>query len=238
MWSRDPRKTERRALGQCLRAASLGLAAAMAPLAHAGEVAGAVVTLEAISSRPGDQVAAALPLRFVLLESGQVFVGGTSELLAGQLGKDEATGLERRVNDVRKLPGLGSTVTFGPGPGFRLVLGKSKPVDVLVQGDPAAAPAALLPLANLVKDLAGFGHPSLRPRAPAGFALGVREGELVGGCRAWTLPVTLADAVAAPNVVPAESATGWPTGATPAQVCSGDKTYVVTLRPLVPGERP
>jgi hypothetical protein len=50
--------------------------------------------------------------------------------------------------------------------------------------------------------------------------------------------VTLADALAAPNVVPAESVTGWPTGATPAQVCSGDKTYVVTLRPLVPGERP
>jgi hypothetical protein len=115
----------------------------MAPLAHAGEVPSAVVTLEAISSRPGDQVAAALPLRFVLLESGQVFVGGTSELLAGQLGKDEATGLERRVNDVRKLPGLGSTVTFGPGPGFRLVLGKSKPLDILVQGDPAAAPASL-----------------------------------------------------------------------------------------------
>jgi hypothetical protein len=210
----------------------------MALTAHAGEVSNAVVTLEAISPRPGDQVVAALPLRFVLLESGQVFVGGTSQLLAGQLGKDELSALERRVNDVRKLPGLGATVTLGPGPGFRLVLGKSKPLEILVQGDPRAAPPGLLPLASLVGDLAGFAHRSLRTRAPAGYALGVREGKLVGGCRAWTLPVALADAVAAPNVVPADSVTGWPTGANPAQVCSGDKTYVVTLRPLVPGERP
>ncbi len=238
MWSRSPRTTERRLLGPWVRAASLGLVAVISPLARAAEVSTAVLTLEAISALPGDQVKAALPLRFVLLESGQVFVGGTSHILAGQLGKDELSALERRANDVRKLPGLGSTVTFGPGPGFRLVLGKSKPLDILVQGDPAAAAPGLLPLASLVKDLAAFGHASLRPHAPAGYSLGVREGKLVGGCRTWTLPVGLAEAAAAPHVVPIEAAVGWPTGAVPAQVCTGDKTYVVTLRPLIPGEKP
>ena len=94
MWSRSPSRTERPALGAGVRAASLGVLAAMAPLAHAGEVSNAVVTLEAISALPGDQVAAALPFRFVLLEGGEVFVGGTNQLLAGRLGKDEATALE------------------------------------------------------------------------------------------------------------------------------------------------
>ena len=65
-----------------------------------------------------------------------------------------------------------------------------------------------------------------------------REGKLGGGCRPWTLPVALAEVQAAPHLLPAASATGWPAGATPASVCAGDKTYVVTLRPLVAGERP
>ena len=38
-------------------------------------------------------------------------------------------------------------------------------------------------------------------------------------------------------VTPAEAA-AWPTGAMPASVCSGDRRYVVTLRPLLPGEQP
>jgi hypothetical protein len=200
-------------------------------------VSAAVLTLEALSAVAGEQ-APALPLRFALLENGQVFVGGTSRLLAGMLTKDETAALERRVNEVRKLPGLAATVTFGPGPGFRLALRKPKPLDVLVQGNPAVAPPGLLPLSSLVSDLLRFGHASLRPFAPGGYALGVREGKLVGGCRAWTLPLTLADAVASAHLLPAASAAGWPTGATPAQVCSGDKTYLVTLRPLIPGERP
>jgi hypothetical protein len=95
-----------------------------------------------------------------------------------------------------------------------------------------------LPLANLVRDLLRFNHASLRPYEPSAFALGAKEGKLVGGCRPWTLPPSLADAQSAPQLLPAASATGWPTGATPAYVCAGDKTYVVTLRPLVAGERP
>jgi hypothetical protein len=208
------------------------------PAVHAGELSDALVTLEVISAPPGDQVAAALPVRFAVLEDGQVFVGGTRDLLAGRLSKDETAALERRVNEVRKLPGLTSTVTFGPGPGFRLAFRKPKPLEILVQGDPAAAPAGMLPLASLVGDLARFSHASLRPYEPSGYALGVREGKLIGGCRAWTMDLTLADAQASPHLLPAASVTGWPTGATPAQVCSGDKTYLVTLRPLVAGERP
>jgi hypothetical protein len=209
------------------------------PLAHAGEVSDAVVTLEAIPALPADQVATALPLRFALLESGTCYVGGTSQTLTGQLGKDEVAALERRMSDVRKLPGLSSTVTFGTGPaGFRLILRKPKPLEVLVHGDPAAAPPGLLPLASLVRDLGQFTHASLRPYDPGSYALGVREGKLTGGCRSWTLPLALTDAEASPHVLPAASVTGWPTGATPAQVCLGDKTYVVTLRPLVPGEKP
>jgi hypothetical protein len=50
--------------------------------------------------------------------------------------------------------------------------------------------------------------------------------------------MALADAATSTQLLPAAAATGWPTGATPAQVCSGDKTYVVTFRPLVPGEKP
>jgi hypothetical protein len=238
VWSPSPRKAERPPLGRRLGLAVPIVLAASLPLAHAREVSDAVVTLEALSSLPGEQVAAALPLRFALLENGQVFVGGTSQLLAGILTKDETAALERRVNDVRKLPGLASTVTFGPGAGVRLALRKQKALDILVQGDPAAAPPALLPLASLVRDLEQFTHASLRPYQASGYALGVREGKLVGGCRGWTLPVTLADAQASAHLLPADSATGWPTGATPAQVCAGDKTYVVTLRPLVPGERP
>ena len=206
-------------------------------MADAGEVGNAVLTLE-VSGAPSDSMAGALPLRFVLLEDGQVFVGGTSQLLAGKLSKEEMAVLERRMNDVRKLPGVGSNVSFGPGPGIRLALRRPKPLDILVQGEPATAPPGLLPLASLVSDLEHFGHASLRRYEPGGYALGVREGKLAGGCRAWTLPMTLADALASPHLVPAASATGWPTGATPAQVCSGDKTYVVTLRPLVPSEKP
>jgi hypothetical protein len=208
-------------------------------LAHASEVSDAVVTLEAIAPLPADQVAAALPLRFALLENGAVFVGGTSQVSTGQLSKDEVSALERRMSDIRKLPGLSATVTFGPGPGgFRLMLRKPKPLDVLVHGDPAAAPPGLLPLASLVRDLAQFTHASLRPYEPGSYALGVREGKLAGGCRAWTLPVHMAEAEASPHVLSSASVIGWPTGATPASVCAGDKTYVVTLRPLVPGEKP
>jgi len=239
VWSRSPRKTEARRLGPSRWVAAFAFVAVSGPFATAGEVADAVVTLEALSPLPVDQVVSALPLRFALLENGQVFVGGTSHLLAGRLGKDEVAAIEHRLGDIRKLPGLGGTVALGPdSSGVRLSIRKPKALDLLVKGDPAAAPQTLLPLAALVRDLLRFSHVSLRAYEPSAFALGAREGTLVGGCRPWTLPAVLAEVQSAPQLLPAGAATGWPTGATPALVCSGDKTYVVTLRPLVPGERP
>ena len=214
-------------------------AALTATCANAGEVSEALITLEGMGTERVEQVPAALPLRFALLSDGEVFVGGTSQLLAGRLSKEESAVLERRASEVRKLPGLGSTVSFGPGSrGYRLGLRKGKPVEILVQGDPATAPPALAPLSSLVTDLLRFDHASLLPYEPGSYALAVREGKLAGGCRGWTLPVPLADALTGPRAVSAADVGGWPTGATPAAVCSGDKTYVVTLRPLVPGERP
>lgn len=238
---RGPSRTERprrvgRPRADLLGALAVALLAAPAPAADVPE---AVITLEAMGAVPQEQVGAAMPVRFALLPDGQAFVGGTSRLLSVRLSKEEAADLERRAAAIRKLPGLGSTVSFGPGPtGFRLSLRKGKPLDVLVQGDPTSAPPALQPLGRLIGDLLRFDHASLLPYDPVSYALEVREGRLAGGCRSWTLPVPLAEALAGPRVVPAAAVEGWPTGATPASVCSRDKAYVVTLRPLVPGERP
>ncbi|HET7746195.1 MAG TPA: hypothetical protein VFM29_02775 [Vicinamibacteria bacterium] len=205
----------------------------------AADVPRATIVLESFRATVPGQVAEAAPPRFVLLEDGTVFVGGAREVWSGRLGSAEAKALEKRVEAMRKITPLSGTVTLGPGPERRrLVLAKGKPADVRVEGATSASPPALTLLAELVRDLEAFHHSSLRPYAPASYALSAREGSLVGGCRAWTRPQKLADAVFAPLVVPADVAEGWPTGASPAHVCVGDKSYVVTLRPLLPGERP
>jgi hypothetical protein len=206
----------------------------------AGELPGALLTLEAAGEARDDRFAAAAPFRFALLEDGQVFVGGTSGLLGGRLSKDEVAVFDRRLSDVRKLPGLASVVTFSPEKtGYRLGSRKgNKPLDVLVQGDPKAGHPALAPLGALVTDLLAFRHPSLRAYEPTSYAVLAREGTLAGGCRSWTVPVSLADVLSGPRATPALNVTGWPTGATPAQVCVGDKRYLVGFRPLVNGEKP
>ena len=63
---------------------------------------------------PG-QVAEAAPPRFVLLEDGQVFVGGTHGLFTTRLAGRELKDLDQRLSDVRKLPSLAGVVTVGPG---------------------------------------------------------------------------------------------------------------------------
>jgi len=40
------------------------------------------------------------------------------------------------------------------------------------------------------------------------------------------------------RLVSASEAPDWPTGGAPGAVCDGDRRFVVTLRPLLPGERP
>ncbi|HXB57059.1 MAG TPA: hypothetical protein VN461_20010 [Vicinamibacteria bacterium] len=213
---------------------------ALVPAARAGDVPGAVIVLDAVGPSPGGPGTAANSPRFVLLEDGQVFVGGTQRLATGRLERDEVKELEKRIARVRKIPGLGSQVSFGAAasPRYHLRLGKGQPLDILATGDPASAPAGLRPLASLVQDLAAFAHESLRSYEPAAYALSAREGALIGGCRSWGFAVPLAEALAGPRSVSAAAVADWPTGGAPASVCAGDKRYVVTLRPLLPGEKP
>jgi hypothetical protein len=215
----------------------LSLAAAAA--AAAAEIPRAVVVLESGAVTRPDDVSEAAPPRFVLLEDGQVFVGGSRRLVTTRLAGRELKDLERRLSNVRKLPSLAGVVTVGPGLAVRrLLLRTGRPLDMKIEGDLAAATPALRPLAALVLDLERYHHPGLRPYAPAQLALSAREGSLPGGCRSWTRPEPLAGSVFAPQAVAAADFASWPTGAAPASVCAGDKKYVVTLRPLLPGEKP
>jgi hypothetical protein len=199
----------------------------------------AVIVLHASGTFLPGQVAEAFPARFVLLEDGTVYVGGTSDLASVRLERDEIRAIEKSVEKVRKIPGLGSRVSFGPGPQtYSLSVRKGKALDVMATGDPASAPPGLRPLAALVLQLAGFEHPGLHYYRPAFYAVTVRQGRLPGGCRPWSLPVSLAQALVSPQPLAASAAEHWPTGGNPAAVCSGDKTYVVALRPLLPGEKP
>lgn len=222
------------------RAAVTGLVLALgASVCPAGEIPKAVVVLEGLTAPLPDQVAEAAPPRFALLEDGQVFVGGTSRLVAGRLTKAEAKEIEARVAAVRQAPGFGASVSVGAGnQRYHLGLRKGGSQDIAITGDPTAAEATPPILARLLQDLLRFDHPSLRPWQPAAYAVIAREGKLAGGCRRWTFSEPLADSVFAPGTVPASAAENWPTGATPASVCADGKTYVVALRPLLPGERP
>ena len=226
---------------------SLAVSAGAVPLAHAGEIPGAVIVLEAPPGTPGSNPASAPP-RFVLLEDGQVFVGGTWRLEAGRLEKGEASALRKRAEQALKMPGLASPVVLGGDASrtLRLRLLEDDPREIAATGDPAAAPPSLAPLATLLADLLRFDHASLRPYSPAGYAMTVRENRRVGGCRAWGFALPIAEALAGPHAVTAVEASGWPTGAVPASVCADDagpsasasRRYEVTLRPLLPGEQP
>jgi hypothetical protein len=214
--------------------------AAAPPCGGAGELSGAVAVLEVFIRTLPHYVPEAAPPRFALMEDGQVFVGGSRSLVVGRLSGDERKKLERRFGEVRKTPGLAGSLRLGPGERrqrLRLFKG-GRPLDLTLSGDPAQAPRELQPLASLVQDLERFHHPSLRPFEPSAYALSAREGALRGGCRPWMRSPPVADAVFAPVSVPASAAAGWPTGATPASVCVGERTYVVTFRPLLPGEQP
>ncbi|HVR70460.1 MAG TPA: hypothetical protein VMT87_06400 [Vicinamibacteria bacterium] len=216
------------------------LAAAMAGESRAGEVRNAVAVLEVFTRTLPHQVPDAAPPRFALLEDGQVFVGGTRSLLAGKLSSRELRDLEKRLSGVRKLPGLAGDITLGPGERrHRLRLFKGgRPLDLRVTGEPEEARPEMRELATLLRELERFAHPTLGPYRPETYALSAREGTLRGGCRRWRTSPDVAMAVFAPIGVPARIAAGWPTGATPASVCAGDRNYVVTLRPLLPGEQP
>lgn len=203
------------------------------------DVSNSVVVLQVSGGGLPGRVPEAMPERFVLLEDGSVYVGGTGTIATARLEKGDVRDIEKSLDRIRKIPGLGSVVTFGSGEQKRrLIARKGRALDIAASGDPASAPPGLRPLASLMDNLAHFDTPSLHPYRPASFALSAREGVLPGGCRSWTFPVSLPQVLAAPQSVAASAAERWPTGGQPASVCAGDKRYVVTLRPLLPGEKP
>ena len=220
-----------------MKSAILLVLLAAAPAA--AEIPRALVVLESpIAPFPG-QVPEAAPPRFVLLEDGQVFVGGTHGLVTAKLTSPELKDFDRRLAELRKNPALAGVVTIGPGAAVRrLILRKGRPLDAKIEGDLDAATPALKPLADMVRALETYHHPGLRPYTPAFYALSAREETLPGGCRKWLKFESLDDAKFAPRVVTAADYPTWPTGAAPASVCAGEKRYVVTLRPLLPGETP
>ncbi len=218
----------------------LSMAVSTAVPITAADLPEASVLLEEPPAARAGIVPEAAPLRFALLTDGQVFVGGSSEVLTTRLSSKELKNFERRVEEIRKHPALAGNVALGPGSGRRrLVLRQGgRPLDMVFTGDPASATPALRALADFVAGLAAFHHPGLRPFAAERLALSAREGALPGGCRSWTRPEPVTDALFAPRVVSAEGFESWPRGAPPAHVCAGGKKYVVTLRPLLPGEQP
>jgi hypothetical protein len=235
-----PRYHERAMMRLRGSAATAALGALLATsAARAGEIPSAVVILEAPPGTPGSEPSGAPP-RFVLLKDGEVFVGGTGRLDTGRLEKSEVQALRRGADAVRKAAGREGTLWLGGDEhrAMRLRLPEDEARAITLTGDPSAAPPALRPIAAFVATLLSFDHPSLTRYAPASYALSAREGQLAGGCRAWRFPFAIGAAVAAARVVPAAEADGWPTGAWPASVCVDDKRYVVTLRPLLPGEQP
>ncbi len=207
--------------------------------AAAGAIPDATLVLEAAVGLPGS-IPAAAPPRFVLRRDRQVFVGGSEAIYVGQLHKDEVKAIERRVKALRKAGLLTPSVSFGDDASkrYRLRLLEDGPRDVVISGDPVSAPPALQPLASFVSDLLRFDHLTLRPWTPDAFALSAREGVLVGGCREWRLPIPFEDVLASPQRLGADEADRWPAGADPASVCYEGRSYVVTLRPLLPGEAP
>ncbi len=215
------------------------LSLVLASGAPAAEVPGAALVLEADPGSPGSDPTGAPP-RFVLMKDGQVFVGGTERLEAGRLDRNESSALLKRADAVRRLK-VSSPLSLGGDASrtarLRLLEG-GKPLELVVKGDPAQASTTLAPLATLLTDLLRYNHPSLRPYSPTSYAMVAREGRLVGGCRAWGFGFPITEALAGPRTVTAEEAKGWPTGARPASVCVDGHHYVVTLRPLLPGERP
>ena len=217
---------------------ALGVMAFVAASTVAAEIPDALVVLEARPpARPG-LVLDGLPPRFVLMEDGRVFVGGIGGVAAGQLDKSDMKALDKRLSQLKRMPGLGPTARFGSGEErYRLTMPKAK-IDVTAVGAPASAPVEARVLSALIADLAAFDHPSLRPLRPAQFVASARAESLAGGCRPWALSISLSELTNAPRVVAAGSVSSWPTGAIAASVCQGEKRYAVTFRPLLPVERP
>ena len=168
---------------------------------------------------------------------GTLYVGGTRDIPGGKL--------ESGMKDLdRASPGAQAAPHRGDGDRARQRAPPPLPEEGTRAGHAperrsGGSARELRALAALVTDLARFQHPSLRPYEPTSYAMSAKEGAPARDCRPWTIPEPLADSVFEPRVVRAKGHGDWPTGAIPAAVClENDKRYVVTFRPLLPGERP
>jgi len=183
-----------------------------------------------------------VPPRFVLLTDGSVFVGGRRDVLRGFLDKVEMQAMATRLDLARrdhKKAGAPNTLTLGEGPAlFRFSVLLGAPLQIAVTGKiPPPGGPALPPLADFVRKLTGFRHPSLKPYDAPLFTMFVREWSLPGGCRAAKGLPSLAQAASTETVVSETLTHGFPTGPDMAQVCEGSKRYTVVFRPLIPGGR-
>lgn len=211
-------------------------AVVLATPAWAADAPEAVIVLQVTAPLPEGEMAEGLPPRFLLLEDGRVFVGGSREVASGKLEGAEVKALEREIDVIRKAGPIPPSVSFSPAPArYRLVV-RRKSLDLTAAGDPADAPQNLRALAAYVDRLARFDHPGLRAYKPATYVLDAREGRLPGGCRTW--PSKDAPLTPGTRTVGAAAFAGWPTGSHPASVCAGNKSFIVTLRPSVPGDTP
>jgi hypothetical protein len=222
-----------------MRSVALALTLLVAPPAFAALPANTAVALYSLGGGTATgEIPEGAPPRFVLLEDGQVFVGGVSRVASARIPGRDLKAIGAQLDRVRKLGNLASPVTIGPGAQrFRLLQRKGQP-ELIAQGDPSRAAGAAKPLGALIETLLAFDHPALRVITPESFLLSLQPGVLPGGCREWRLPVKPAQLRRAPAVVTASVVVGWPTGGHPALVCDGDEKYTVTLRPLLPGETP
>ena len=182
-----------------------------------------------------------VPLRFLALTDGSIYLGGRRDVLRGWLDKPEMQALAVRFDAVRKSfkkAPIPSAISVGEGPAtLRLSVFDGAPVQVVIMGRLPASPEPLAPLPDFVRRLTGFRHPSLRPFVAPEFTMIVKEKTLIGGCRSGSGLPPLAQALSSEVVVPEVITHGFPTGADMAQVCEGPKRYTVVFRPLLPGER-
>lgn len=222
------------------------------------EVPNAAIVLQVPFQARAGQVAQAAPERFIMLNDGQVFVGGTSDVETCRLEKGDLKSFLAEVEAIRKprkkkkrndpgQPWLGGPTTWSFGGSSERVFltfladekEKLPALRLELVGDPRRAPRGLKVLGDFVLRLSEFDHPCLRPYAAASYRMRASKGTMPGGCRApGGLEPSLALALDAPTALPAAAAKDWPHGATAAQLCQGDARYIVTLTPLLPGERP
>jgi hypothetical protein len=212
-------------------AALLSMLALAAP-AYAALPPNTVVALYVAGLPATGEIADGAPPRFVLLEDGRVFVGGTSTVSSAKLSGKDLKPVNEPLSRARKVGARPGTVTLGPGTQQYRLVRKGQP-DVLTQGDPARAAGTDRPLGVLIDAMLAFDHPALRPLVPESYLASLRPDALPGGCREWHLPVKPADLKTRPAVVPASSVVGSGVGVRSGSALHGDAAAAAARRDAI-----